>query len=71
MIVSDTVETLNAVNGYGNGIKRMITHVNNIGADISELEEDSFRDCPNLSSIHIPKTLTRIGNNSFKDCYNL
>jgi hypothetical protein len=68
MLVSDTVETLNVVYGDDNGIKRMITEVKNIGADISELEENCFRECPNLSCIHIPTTLSTIAANAFKDC---
>lgn len=71
MLVSDTVETLNVVYGDDNGIKRMITDVVNIGNDISELEENCFRECSNLSCVHIPTTLSTIGSNAFKDCHNL
>ena len=70
-IVSDNLSTLNVVNGEDNGIKLMITDVDNIGEEITELESRCFKDCPNLTSINLPTTLQLINNEAFKDCYKL
>jgi hypothetical protein len=71
MVVSDTLDTINVVNGDDNFIREMITNVDNIGSEITDLEDDCFKECPNLTSINLPVTLSSIGNNSFKDCFNL
>jgi hypothetical protein len=70
-IVSDNLSTLNVVNGEDNRIKLMITDVDNIGEEITELESGCFKDCPNLTSINLPTTLQLINNEAFKDCYKL
>ena len=71
MVTSDTLNTLNVVEGSDNGIKRMITDVDNIGENITELESECFKGCPNLTSINLPTSLQIIGNETFKDCYKL
>ena len=71
MIVSDTLETINVVKGDDNNIKDMITSIDNIGSELTEIEEGSFKSCPNLSSINLPTTLQLIGSDAFKDCYKL
>jgi hypothetical protein len=70
-IISDNLSTLNVVKGEDNGIKRMITCVDNIGKEITELEDECFKECTNLTSINLPHTLQSIGSEVFKDCYNL
>lgn len=38
---------------------------------VTEIDRDAFRDCKNLRSIEIPKSVTRIGRNAFWNCKNL
>ena len=38
---------------------------------VTEIDKDGFRDCKNLRSIEIPKTVAKIGMNAFWDCKNL
>lgn len=38
---------------------------------VTEIDRDGFRDCKNLKSIEIPKSVTRIGRNAFWGCKSL
>ncbi|MDE6036983.1 MAG: caspase family protein [Duncaniella sp.] len=38
---------------------------------VTEIDKDGFRDCKDLKSIEIPKTVTKIGMNAFWNCKSL
>ena len=41
------------------------------GKTVSKVIDDGFYGCENLSSIHLPSTITTIGNYAFEDCEKL
>lgn len=71
VIISDTISSLNVVNGDNNDIRNVIYKVDNIGSNVKELQASCFYECPNLKSVNIPPTLQKIKNDVFKNCNSL
>lgn len=71
MIVSNTISSLNVVNGNNNYIKDMIYSIDNIGSNIEELYPSCFYNCENLRYVNLGKNIKVIGDEAFKDCLNL
>ena len=70
MIISDNMETLDVVNG-NNNIYNMITHIENIGSNVTELDPYCFANCQKLQQIFLPPTIEVIGDYAFSNCSNL
>lgn len=58
------------VNGVVYDCKKDISIVS-IPDDVTDIWEDAFEDCKNLTNITIPGSVTRIGNGAFKHCNSL
>ena len=41
------------------------------GLDVTEIKNNAFKDCDNITSITIPDTVKLIGSDAFEDCDNL
>lgn len=69
--ISNTLRSIDAVNGDSNDLKNIIRSIERLSPDIETIDVESFANCPQLTSIHIPTTLKDIGDGAFKNCEEL
>ena len=48
-----------------------LTGIDLSNTQITEIQDQGFRDCTSLTDINLPDTLTSIGNGIFRDCTSL
>ena len=69
--VSNTLGSLNLVNGENNHMKEMLTQINNVGSNVKVIEKKCCYQCENLKSVKIPNPLVAVMDDAFRDCPSL
>lgn len=66
VLVPDTVKKLNSLCFCTSTVKKVT-----FAEGIPEIPDDAFRSCQNLSRVHLPATVCRIGKRAFYSCKSL
>lgn len=71
VVISNSISSLNVVDGVNNDIRNNIYAIDNIGSNVEELYEGCFSNCPHLNRINLGENIKIIGRNAFSNCSNL